>query len=129
VIKKRYPLIGDSSGVTSLDPTESSEISSVKTNEFLDFVQTKSKSNNPSTDLYANDPSCQHILKWIHNDNENGLTNKDIMTEPLDMMHSCQHNLLNMGIVEFRPNQALTQVINHVLFKKTILLKQYHTNG
>jgi hypothetical protein len=45
VIKKRYPLIGDSLGVSSLDSIESYKISSAKTSEFLDFAETKSNSN------------------------------------------------------------------------------------
>jgi hypothetical protein len=45
MIKNMSPLIDDSSGITSLDSTESYEMSSVKTNDFLDFAETKSKSN------------------------------------------------------------------------------------
>jgi hypothetical protein len=44
-IIKISPLIGDSSGIISPDLTDSSEISSEKTNDFLDFAETKSKSN------------------------------------------------------------------------------------
>jgi hypothetical protein len=44
-IRKISPLIGDSSGMISLDSTGSSEMSSAKTNDFLDFTETKSKSN------------------------------------------------------------------------------------
>jgi hypothetical protein len=39
------PLIDDSSSIASLDLTESSEMSSAKTNEFLDFAETKSNLN------------------------------------------------------------------------------------
>jgi hypothetical protein len=38
-------LIGDSSGITSPDSTGSSEMSYTRTNDFLDFGETKSKSN------------------------------------------------------------------------------------
>jgi hypothetical protein len=45
VIKNISPWIGDSLGTTSPDSIGSSKISSAKTNDFLDFVETKSKSN------------------------------------------------------------------------------------
>jgi hypothetical protein len=45
VIKNISPQTGDSSGTTLPDSTGSSEISSAKTNDFLDFAETKSKSN------------------------------------------------------------------------------------
>jgi hypothetical protein len=45
VIKNISPLIGDSLGTTSPDLTGSSEISSAKTSDFLDFAEMKSKSN------------------------------------------------------------------------------------
>jgi hypothetical protein len=45
VIKNISPQIGDSLGTMSPDSTRSSEISSTKTNDFLDFVEMKSKSN------------------------------------------------------------------------------------
>jgi hypothetical protein len=45
MIRKRSPLIGNSSGVISIDSTESSEISLEKRNDFLDFMENKSKSN------------------------------------------------------------------------------------
>jgi hypothetical protein len=45
VIKNISPLIGDSSGTTSPNSTGSFEISSIKTSDFLDFAETKSKSN------------------------------------------------------------------------------------
>jgi hypothetical protein len=44
MIRKISPLIRDSLGVTSHDSTGSSEISSAKTSDFLDFAETKSKS-------------------------------------------------------------------------------------
>jgi hypothetical protein len=44
-IKKRSSLIGDSSGEISPLSTGSSEINSAKTKDFLDFTETKSKSN------------------------------------------------------------------------------------
>jgi hypothetical protein len=45
VIKNISPLIGDSLGRRSPDSTGSSEIIFVKTSDFLDFAETKSKSN------------------------------------------------------------------------------------
>jgi hypothetical protein len=45
VIKNISPRIGDSLGTTSPDSIESFEISSAKTNDFLDFAEMKSKSN------------------------------------------------------------------------------------
>jgi hypothetical protein len=45
MIRNMSPFIGDSSGITSHDSTKSSEMSSAKTNDFLDFTETKSKSN------------------------------------------------------------------------------------
>jgi hypothetical protein len=38
VIKSMSPLIGDSSSITSPDSTGSSEMSSAKTNDFLDVM-------------------------------------------------------------------------------------------
>jgi hypothetical protein len=43
--KNMSPLIGDSSGITSPDSTESSNMSSAKTINFLDFTEMSSKSN------------------------------------------------------------------------------------
>jgi hypothetical protein len=54
---------------------------------------------NPSTDISANLPSFQHVLKGIHNDNDGGLVKKNVMKELLDNMHCYQINLLNMRIV------------------------------
>jgi hypothetical protein len=44
-IRKISPLIGDSSGEISPLSTKSYEINSAKTKDFLDFSETKSKSN------------------------------------------------------------------------------------
>jgi hypothetical protein len=68
-------------------------------------------------------------LERVHNDNDSGLAKKNVMTEPLDNMHCCQRKLLNMGIVEFWPNQASTQVINNMLLEQIILLNQDHVDG
>jgi hypothetical protein len=43
--EKYLPLIGDSSGEISPLSTDSSKINSAKTKDFLDFTETKSKSN------------------------------------------------------------------------------------
>jgi hypothetical protein len=58
VIKNISPQIGDSSGTTSPDSTGSSEISSAKTNEFLDFDETKSKSKSLRMTI--------HLLIFLH---------------------------------------------------------------
>jgi hypothetical protein len=44
--------IGDSSGTTSPNSTRSSKISSAKTSDFLDFTETKSKSNSWRTTIH-----------------------------------------------------------------------------
>jgi hypothetical protein len=44
---------------------------------------------NPSIDLSANYPSCQHILERVHNNNNGGLAKQNVMMEPLDNMHCC----------------------------------------
>jgi hypothetical protein len=49
--------------------------------------------------------------------------------EPLDNMHCSQRKLLNMGIFEFRPNQASTQVINNMLLEQIVFLNQDHADG
>jgi hypothetical protein len=68
VIKKISPLISDSSGITSPDLTGSSEISFFKDQRIFGFHGNKFQvkfleDNNPSTDLSANELSCQHVLK------------------------------------------------------------------
>jgi hypothetical protein len=53
-------------------------MNSAKTNDFLDFFRNQiqvefMEDNYPSTDLSADYTSYQHVLKWIHNDNDSGL--------------------------------------------------------
>jgi hypothetical protein len=62
-IRKISPLIGEISGMISLDSTESYEISSEKTDDFLDFVETKSKSNssNMTIHLLIFPPMTRHV--------------------------------------------------------------------
>jgi hypothetical protein len=55
--------------------------------------------NYPSTDFFADDLSCQYILKWIHDENDGGVAKQNIMTEPLDGMNCCQCNFFDMGII------------------------------
>jgi hypothetical protein len=51
-IKNISPRISESSGTTSPDSTRSFEISYVKTNDFLEFVEIKSKSNSWRMTIY-----------------------------------------------------------------------------
>ena len=60
------------------------------------------KDKYPSTDIFSNHTSFQHVLKWIHNGNEGGLVKLDVMMEPLDSMNYCQHKFFDMRIIEFR---------------------------
>jgi hypothetical protein len=68
----------------------------------------------PFTDFYAYYPSCQHVLKWIYDNNDGGIAKQNIMTEPLNSMDCCQHKFFDMKIIEFRSYEASTQLIDDI---------------